>query len=420
MMTRIKLLVAILAISLLLAGCGQPAAMPTSASRTEIGSIDETVDAQIRTLLEQGDIPSLAAGIVVNDSLAWAKGYGEQPDLDAVYGLGSIAKPFIATAVLQLYERGALDLDDDVNDYLPFAVRHPDYPDTPVTIRMLLAHRAGMAHDLPYSRIYDNDRKMLWWMFWNRGFDVENLTSLLARRRNLGEFLEKSFTPGGKYYLPEFWISEPGTAYQYSNTGLQLLLPYVVEQVSRQPFADYVQENILDPLGMTSTGYEASEFSERLARPHERIDGKLRALPRTGWNASGKLRSNVLDLSQFLIAHLNHGRNGDVQLLEPETIELMHGLISPLDWPAFFGLHWQGYGLGWELYRDGYQGHPGACPGYLSNMVFREEQQGGFGVVLMVNRGASFDTVKWASDSYAAILKLLLEEAAELYQEQAG
>jgi CubicO group peptidase (beta-lactamase class C family) len=184
------------------------------------------------------------------------------------------------------------------------------------------------------------------------------------------------------------------------------------------PYADYVQENILDPLGMVSTGYEASEFPGRLARPHERVDGELRALPRTGWNASGKMRSSVLDLSQFLMAHLNQGRSDGVQLLKPETIELMHGLISPLDWPAFFGLHWQGYGLGWELYSDGYQGHPGACPGYLANMVLRQEGQGGFGVVLMVNRGASFDTIDWASTSYAAILKLLLKQAGELHQQQ--
>ena len=408
----------IVLLALLLASCGQPAA-PIPTIGTETGSIGEAVDEQIQALMEEGEIPSLAASIVVNDSLVWAKGYGEQPDLDAVYAVGSIAKPFIATAVLQLYESGALDLDDDVNDYLPFPVRHPDYPNTPVTIRMLLAHRAGMAHDLPNSRLYDNDRAMLWWAFWNRGFDVENLTSMLAGRPSLGEFLEESFSPGGKYHSPELWISEPGTSYQYSNAGLQQLLPYVVERVSQQPFADYVQENILDPLGMNNTGYEASDFSERLASPHEQIGGVLRALPRTGWSASGKLRSSVLDLSQFLIAHLNPGRNGDVQLLQPRTIELMHGLISPLDWPAFFGLHWQGYGLGWELYRDGYQGHPGACPGYLANIVLQQEDQGRYGVVLMANRGASFDTTEWASTSYAAILNLLLQEAGELYQEQA-
>lgn len=401
---------------LLLATCGQPTAAQAPAVGNGFGSIDQAVDNQIRDLMQEGQIPSLAASIVVNDSLVWSQGYGEQPGLDTVYGMGSIAKPFIATAVLQLYERGALDLDDDVNDYFPFPVRHPDYPNTPVTIRMLLAHRAGMTHDLPHARIYDNDRRMLWWMFWNRGFDLANLTALLARRPDLGEFLKESFTPGGKYYSPEFWLSEPGTRYQYSNAGLQLLLPYLVEQVSGQPFPDYVQDNILDPLGMTSTGYEASEFSARLAHPHEYMDGRLRVLPRTGWNASGKMRSSVLDLSQFLIAHLNHGRRGDVQLLQPETIELMHGLVSPLDWPAFFGLHWQGYGLGWELYRDGYQGHPGACPGYLANVVLRQKDLGGFGVVLMVNRGASFDSTEWASDSYAAILNLLLQEASELYQ----
>ena len=275
-----------------------------------------------------------------------------------MYALGSVAKTFVATAALQLAERGTIGLDDDVNGYLDFAVRNPAYPDTPVTIRLLLAHRAGMAHDLPPSRVWDNDRKMLWWLFWNRGFNVQNLTAALGRRPGLEEFLKESFTPGGKYYGPNFWIAEPGTKYQYSSAGLQLLLPYLVEQVTGQSFADYVQENILDPLGMTSTGYEASHFAGRLERPHEQIDGKLRALPASGWNASGKSRSTAVDLSQFLIAHLNDGRHGDVQVLQPATVELMHDLISPLDCPAFFGLHLRGYGLGWELYRDGYRGIP--------------------------------------------------------------
>jgi CubicO group peptidase (beta-lactamase class C family) len=402
---------------MLVAACGQPAA-GSSAVRTEIGSVDAEMDARIQTLMKEGQIPSLAASIVVNDSLVWAKGYGQQPGLNTVYSLGSIAKTLVATAVLQLVERGTIELDDDVNGYLDFAVRNPDYPDTPVTIRMLLAHRAGMAHDLARSRIWDNDRRMLWWLFWNRGFDLSNLTAALSRRPNLGEFLKESFTPGGEYYRSEFWIAEPGTRYQYSNAGLQLLLPYLVEQVTGQPFADYVQDNILDPLGMTSTGYESSQFSGRLARPHEQIDGSLRALPATGWNKSGTLRSSVVDMSQFLVAHLNQGRSGDIQLLKADTVELMHRLISPLDWPAFFGLHWQGYGLGWERYRDGYQGHPGACPGYLANIVLRQEDHSGFGVVLMVNRGASLDSVDWTSDSYAPILTLLLEQAAELYREQ--
>jgi CubicO group peptidase (beta-lactamase class C family) len=404
-------------LALLLASCGQPAVTPTPTSESEVGSIDETVDTRIKNLMEQGEIPSLAAAIVVDDSLVWAKGYGRQPDLETVYMLGSIEKPVIATAVLQLYERGMVDLDDDVNDYLSFAVRHPDYPNIPVTIRMLLAHRAGMAHDLRYQGIFDNDRKFLRWRFWNQ-FDVQSLKFSLARRPNLGQFLEGSFSPGGKYYSPEFWIAEPGTKYQYSNTGLQLLLPYLVEQVTGRPFADYVWENILDPLGMTSTGYEASQFPGRLARPHEQVGGKLRALPASGWKASGRLRSTAVDLSQFLIAHLNDGRQGDVQLLQPETVELMHGLISPLDWPAFFGLHWQGYGLGWELYKDGYEGHPGACPGNLANLVLHDAGQGGYGVVLMANRGASLDSVDWTAGSYTPILKLLLEQAAEMHQEQ--
>jgi CubicO group peptidase (beta-lactamase class C family) len=209
-------------------------------------------------------------------------------------------------------------------------------------------------------------------------------------------------------------MAEPGTKYQYSNTGLQQVLPLLVEHVSGMSYPAYVQKNILNPLGMTSTGFEASDFEGRLARPYERVRGKMRALPRHGWKESGPMRSTASDLARFLIAHLNQGRIGHVQLLEPESVELMHARFSPLDWPAFFGLRWKGYALGWEVYFDDYEGHPGACPGYMGNLVMRSQAEGGIGIVLLVNRGASIDSVEWAEETYAPILQTLLDEADRL------
>ena len=142
-----NLLFATIVLTLLLTCCGQPAAAPAPTTvpsptaapptpaptpapitRTEVGSIDKEVDQQIQTLMEEGDIPSLSVGIVVNDELVWAKNYNGPAGLDSVYIVGSIQKPFTASAVLQLVEQGALDLDEDVSAYLPFPVRHPDYP----------------------------------------------------------------------------------------------------------------------------------------------------------------------------------------------------------------------------------------------------------------------------------------------------
>ena len=85
-------------------------------------------ESKIRKLMEKYKIPSLAAGIVINDSLIWAKGFGDHPDLDTIFMIGSITKTFTATALLQLNESSKIGLDKDINAYLPFNVRNPDYP----------------------------------------------------------------------------------------------------------------------------------------------------------------------------------------------------------------------------------------------------------------------------------------------------
>ena len=87
--------------------------------QTRTGDIDQ-LDEKIEALMGEGDISSLAAAIVVNDEIVWTRGYGEQDTLDRMHDIASITKSLVATAVLQLYEQGLIDLDDDVNQYLPF------------------------------------------------------------------------------------------------------------------------------------------------------------------------------------------------------------------------------------------------------------------------------------------------------------
>lgn len=97
-------------------------------------------------------MPSLSAAIVVNDELVWAKNYEGPAGLDTVYVPGSIQKAVTATAVLQLVERGLVGLGEDVSTYAGFPVRHPDYPDTATTTRLLLTHQSGLDQDAPDPR----------------------------------------------------------------------------------------------------------------------------------------------------------------------------------------------------------------------------------------------------------------------------
>jgi len=104
-------------------------------------------DIYINTLMKVAHKPSIAACIIHNDIVVWSKGYGyydlesQKPtNEDILYLQASVSKTVTATALMQLYEQGLFDLDDDINDYLPFELRNPNYPDEPITIKMVLSY----------------------------------------------------------------------------------------------------------------------------------------------------------------------------------------------------------------------------------------------------------------------------------------
>ena len=411
------LLVIIIVIAVILTSCGQ-----TKSSVPNIGNvhgvIDESIELQIDQVVEESGAPSMAVGIVVNEEILWAKGYGLQPDLSTVYSVGSIEKSFLATAVLQLVEQELIHLEDDVNQFLPFSVRHPNYPDTPITIRMLLSHKSGLPHDLPGTRYLDNDGPMLRWLFSNKGRQIPDLyRSYFPMDKD--EYLEEVFSVDSKYGS-DFWIFAPGSGnnFQYSNSAFSLLLAEVIREVTGQSYQDYIQDHILDPLEMTNTSFEASDFpEEQIAVPYENFDAQgYSDLPLTGMTASGKLRSTVQDLSKFLLIHMNHGELGDIRILQPESIDMMHERVIQTSGTDFPSLDFYGMGYGWLLWGDGYQGHTGGTPGYFSQMIYRENDLGPYGVILMVTNGCSMTECdfEWFDTYFVAIREILLEEAEEL------
>ena len=105
------------------------------------------------------------------------------------------------------------------------------------------------------------------------------------------------------------------------------------------------------------------------------------------------IRSTVPDLAQFLIAQLNHGRNGEFTLLQPETVILMH--TKSRNWSAYqtplridlydYNINSKGYGLGWEQFTDGFEGHGGSVPGFMALMYGKQTKKGPFGVILLIS-----------------------------------
>jgi CubicO group peptidase (beta-lactamase class C family) len=373
----------------------------------------DNLDSRIRSLMTQAGVPSLSAGIIVNDTLEWSKGYGDQPDgLNTVYMIGSVSKMFTATTIMHLYDNGSLDLDTDINNYLPFSVRNPNFPGTPITIRMLLSHSSSMGHpDMP---LWHFDADFINWANTNLGW---NLTAW-DPRPTLGEFLNGSLNPAGPYYKSNSWRNFlPGSDWQYSNLGM-LLLSYIVEEIANQPYIEYLQENVLDPLDMISTGFNYTDYIGRNAIPYEEGDTGLIEGPIYNQYGigDGGLRSTVPDLANFLIAHMNQGSYNSTQILQPQTVDLMQTTQLSLSGTELGGFFYIGWGLGWPLYTQQIIGHGGAIPGYLTQISFKTVSNGKYGIVFMLNKGSSLTVDTYLIDTFfPSIINLLFDEAARLF-----
>ena len=231
---------------MLAAGCGaaspflEGVSLGAGVLRNEL---DDFIEGERRVL----GIPGLAACIVKAGQVVWSKGYGwadieKRVPMDPVLTLqniGSISKTVVATAVMQLWERGKFQLDDDVSERLPFAVRSPSHPDTPITYRQLLTHRSGIADSLAYRSSY----------------------ACGDPRLPLEAWIKAYFTPDGRYYQKKdnFHPWKPGEKRDYSNIGFGLL-GYLVERVCGVPLPQYTKKNVFEPLEMKRTGWLLSEI----------------------------------------------------------------------------------------------------------------------------------------------------------------
>ena len=361
----------------------------------KIELFDDDFDNAIMNYMKNGNLPSLASAIIKNGNIVWLKCYGysdiknkKVPSNETVYMLASISKTFAATAIMQLYEKGILGLDDDINDYLPFNVRNPNYPDIPITFRMILTHSSSIA-----------ERKIKLFTL----FSILNIPF---------DYFDEYLNPVSILYSPSNWYDfPPGEQQRYSSAGFDLL-GYLVECITNQSFPEYCNENIFIPLDMKNTSYDLSDYyQEQLAVQYIYLFGKYIALPNFEVEnyGSGGLRSNLEDLSHYLIAYMNGGEYKGVRILKNETIELMFTNQNPSE-------NFIGYGLGWQIFPDHYGsqdssriGHNGEMPGDITYMFYHVSQD--FGLIILSNQHLYYrlnEISNWFS-----IISLLSEKALE-------
>ncbi len=331
---------------------------------------DAIFDRLIEKTMRAAHMSALSAAIIKDGKLVWAKGYGlydrengKEARNDTVYLVASISKTITATAIMQLQEKGLLSIDDDVNKYLPFALRNPKYPDKPITIKMFLSHTSSLAVDPPAFYCYfPGDLEI-------KGYPYP--------------WLEEYLVPGGIHYKPQIWSDAmPGEKLQYANVGFSLL-GYIVELVSNESFEQYCQQNIFKPLGMHNTSFFLKNLNiSNIAVPYEYY-GKYEPLLHYAIldYPAGGLRTNVIDLSHFLIAHINDGVYNGIRILNASSIEEMHKVHATS--PSYFFDYGYGFQI-WHIGGDTYIGHTGGLYGVATKMVYRTSDK--IGIIFFTNK----------------------------------
>jgi len=362
----------VVAMAFLLLGATIQAAIVEKSGNDYIGERinDAIFDKLIEQTMRAAHMSALSAAIIKNGKLVWAKGYGlydrengKEAKNDTIYLVASISKTITATAIMQLHEKGLLNIKDDVNKYLPFPLRNPKYPDEPITIEMLLSHTSSLAVDPPaFYSYFPGDLEM-------KGYPYP--------------WLEEYLAPGGIHYKPQVWSDAiPGEKMQYANVGFSLL-GYIVEIVSNETFEQYCQKNIFQPLGMHNTSFFLKNLNvSNIAVPYE-YRGKYEPLLHYAIldYPAGGLRTNVIDLSHFLIAHMNNGVYNGIRILNESSVKEMHEVHATSS--SYFFDYGYGFQI-WHIGGDTYIGHTGGLYGVATKMVYRESDK--IGIIFFTNK----------------------------------
>ncbi|NIO70706.1 MAG: serine hydrolase, partial [Anaerolineae bacterium] len=350
--------------------------VPTAPSQqqgpTDPAELEAFLDELMAKDMEERHIPGAAVSVVKDGMLFFAKGYGyadleNKIPVDAeqtAFATGSVGKLFTWTAVMQLVEQGKLDLDADVNTYLDFRI--PDTYPQPITLKHLLTHTAGF-EDLWFEAF---------------AWDADGLMPV-------GEWLAS--------HIPAR-VRPPGEVAAYSNYGA-MLAGYIVARVSGQPYEQYIQEHIFDPLGMVHSTIQQPlppDLRAHTSLGYWNVDGVPQAVPsipddylgQTAMAPAGGHVSSVTDMARFMIAHLQGGFYGDasteMRILEETTARQMHSTLYTPD-PRILGA---AYGF-FDFSDNGQRtlGHSGDTLGFTTMLLLLPDQN--LGVYVVYNNESS-------------------------------
>jgi CubicO group peptidase (beta-lactamase class C family) len=345
-------------------------------------------------------VPGISACLVHKDGhILWGGNFGyanlaskEKMSFDHVQNIASISKTFTTVAAMQQVEAGLLDLDADINAYLPFDLRHPDYKDQIITTRMLMRHVSGLRDGPVYARHY----------------------ACGDPRMSLGVWIKEYFDQGGVFYNAgeNFAPWAPGEKYEYCNVSFGLL-GYLVEITSGLSLPDYCRRNIFTPLNMSRTRWMIADIDPaRTTTPYTWVEENTARGPSwggiplgvikpggptltdtlpNGFDANciynhpnypdGFLRTSVAQMATWARLWLGDGGVDGVRLLKPRNTEQMFtDTVAATGSDELQGLTWHS---GHQINGEHLWGHDGSDPGVSTSLLMARES--GLAAVVFTN-----------------------------------
>lgn len=348
--------------------------------------IQTRLEPLIEKTMRENRMPGFAIGIVENGKVIYAKGFGvaklgeNKPiTTQSIFHMASVTKPFVATAIMQLVERGKINLDARVTEYLPY-FRMKDERFATITVRQMLSHTSGMpdVEDYNWDKPEYDDGALERY--------VRNLSGLSL-------------------------ISAPGEKFQYSNIAFEVLGD-VIAKVSGESFESYVQRNILKPLGMKHSTLLIREVNQKLlVAPHvQDKDSKVivsKVFPYNRPHApSSNLYSNIDDMNRWAMANLNRGELNGKRILKASSYDLLWRPQVDVEEDRKVGLSWfsRRHNGHWLVY------HTGSDTGFMSFIFLAPDDS--ISIVAMSNILPSNIMLTWNSlrDFFLAVTDMMLSE----------
>ncbi len=291
-------------------------------------TVSDSLTIKLQEVQDENILPGFAISIFTKDSILYQKGFGysdvkaqKEYSVESVQIIASITKTLIGVALMKAVEEGKINLDDEINNILPFKASNPTFPKTPITIRHLATHTSSISSTDNSDEGYRFETPLLKEDFpeaHHPGLEDLNKTEDLS----MANYLAYKLSSQGKWYEESvFNLSEPGTSYEYSNLGATLLA-HCIEIRTGEPFDEYTDGLILKPLNMESSTWNLAEVDQK--REVVYYNEILNEVPRYQLVSypDGGLYSSVSDLTKYL-QEMMKGYDGDGSLLTTESYQEM-------------------------------------------------------------------------------------------------